>query len=307
MRRTLLIGSLCLVMAVPVAPALAGKKHKKPNGLGPVVTASQTGPVVSTPAESSAASATCPARLQAVGGGFSAPFTSGGALVVTESYRSSRRSWHVAATLVSGTGAATAYAYCRRKTLPVTDVAATGTLASGPGESTRVEADCAPGAVAISGGFQMTSGPLPAHLPIPQESIGGGPMRGGTPSVGHWDVVAQNSNTGTQTITAHVYCATGIKAPALRQDQGSATVPVFGAVTEGSACPLKPKRKGKRREKKTRRILSAGAFYSPFAPGTAVLPVHTESRIVGKRFIDKAVNGGAGTGTLTVQSQAMCF
>jgi hypothetical protein len=35
--------------------------------------------------------------------------------------------------------------------------------------------------------------------------------------------------------------------------------------------------------------------------------VHTDSRIMGKAFIDTAVNGGAGSGTLTVPSQAICF
>jgi hypothetical protein len=306
MRRFLVL-TCCLALAVSASPASA-KKHKKPKGLGPVVTETATGPTATTPGTSSAASATCPSGLQAVGGGFSAPFTSTGALVVTESYRDSRRSWRVSAVVVSGTGAATAYAYCRSKTLRVTDVAQTGTLASGPGENKLVEADCAPKAVALSGGFQMTSGPVPAHLPIPEESIGGGPVRGGTPPVGYWDVVAQNSNTGAQTITAHVYCATGIPVPAFRQDQGTATVPVLGSLTQTSVCPPAPKAKKKGKKRKGRRaapLLSAGAFYSPFAPG--VLPVHTDSRIVGSGFIDTAVNGGSVTGPMTVQSQAICF
>jgi hypothetical protein len=304
MRRFLLL-TCCLALAVSASPASA-KKHKRPKGLGPVVTATAAGPTATTPGSTSAASATCPSGLQAVGGGFSAPFTPAAALVVTESYRSSRSSWHVSGVVVSGAGAATAYAYCRRKTLAVTDVAVTDTLASGPGESKLAEADCAPKAVALSGGFQMTSGPVPAHLPIPEESIGGGPVRGGTPPVGHWDVVAQNSNTGAQTITAHVYCATGIRVPSFRQDQGSATVPVLGSLTETSVCPRAPKaKKSKKKGKRPKQLLSAGAFYSPFAPG--VLPVHTDSRIVGNGFIDTAVNGGSVTGTMTVQSQAICF
>jgi hypothetical protein len=290
------------------ASALAKKKHKKPKGLGPVVTATATGPVITTPATSSGASATCPTGLQAVGGGFSAPFMPSGAMVVTESYRSTPRSWHVSATLVSGSGAATAYAYCRRKTLSVTDVAASATLPSGPGQTTLVEADCSPSAVAISGGFQMTSGPLAAHLPIPEESIGGGPGPGGAAPVRNWHVVAQNSNTGAQTITAHVYCATGIKVPVFRQDQGSLTVPPFGSLTETSVCPgpAKPKQGKKKKRKKPKR-LSAGGFSSPFTPGSGVLPVYTDSRIVGTGFLDTAVNGATGTGTLTVESQAICF
>jgi hypothetical protein len=304
-RGLVLIVSLALVLAA--APAEGKKKHRKP-GLGPVVTATATGPVVTTPAGLSSASATCPGGLQAVGGGFSAPFTTSNALVVTESYRSAPDTWHVAATLVSGNGAATAYAYCRHKTLRVTDVAATETLPSGPGESKLVEADCEPGAAALSGGFQMTSGPLQGHLPIPEQSIGGGPVPGGTPPVGNWRVVAQNSNTGAQTITAHVYCARKIAVPAIRQDQGSGTVPVGGSLTETSFCPSHKvsKKKGKKPGKRRRaRLLSSGGFYSPFAVG--VLPVHTDSRIAGGGFIDTAVNGGSVTGPMTLQSQAMCF
>jgi hypothetical protein len=294
----------CCLALVFAAPPASAKKHKKPTGLGPVVTATASGPSVTAPGTASEATATCPSGHQAVGGGFSAPFTRTGALVVTESYRSSRRAWHVSAVLVSGAGAATAYAYCRDRTVPVADVAETGTLAGGSGQSKLVEADCAPNTVAISGGFKMTSGPLPAHLPIPEQSIGGNPGRRGTPPIGHWSVVAQNSNTGAQTITAHVYCATGIARPAFRQDYGSTAVPVLGSLTETSACPRPPKAK-KKRLKRPKRALSAGAFYSPFSFG--VLPVHTDSRIVGSGFIDTAVNGGSVTGNMTVQSQAICF
>jgi hypothetical protein len=82
-------------------------------------------------------------------------------------------------------------------------------------------------------------------------------------------------------------------------------VPVGGSLTETSACPKvkKVKKPGKRR--KPARLLSSGGFYSPFAIG--VLPIHTDSRIVGGAFIDTAVNGGSETGPMTIQSQAMCF
>lgn len=301
---------LLVAAAIALSPAAAiAKKQKKQVKLGPVVTATATGPVATTPATTSDATATCPSGLQAVAGGFSAPFGSSGALVVNESYRSAPGSWHVSGTLVSGTGAATAHAYCRRSTLRVTDVSQTGTLPSGGGQSARIEADCAPRAVAISGGFQMTSGPQPAHLPIPEESIGGGPVRGATPPVGNWQVVAQNSDTGEHTITTHVYCASGIKVPAVGQALGTATVPFLGSLTETSVCPPagRMKGKGKKGRQSSTPLLSGGAFYSPFTVGTGVLPVHTDSRIVGNGFIDAVVNGGSVPGTMTAQSQAMCF
>jgi hypothetical protein len=105
---------------------------------------------------------------------------------------------------------------------------------------------------------------------------------------------------------------TGIKLPAFRQDQVTATVPHLGALTAASSCPAakKPKKKGKKKPKKTpAQLLSAGAFYSPFTPGsTSVFPLHTDSRIVGNTFIDTAINVGSDpSGPMAVQSQAMCF
>lgn len=171
-----------------------------------------------------------------------------------------------------------------------------------------VEAACAPKAVAISGGFEMTSGPPAGHLPIPEQSIGGGPFSGGNKPVRNWRVVAQNSKTGAQTITAHAYCATDIPVPAFRHNQVTATVPHLEALSESSRCS-KAQRRMKKGKKTPKRALSGGGFYSPFAPGTAVLPVHTESRIVGRTFVDTVVNGGppGGSGPLTLQAQAICF
>jgi hypothetical protein len=303
-----LVAAFVLVLAP--SSALAKKKHKKPKTLGPVVTVAATGPTVSTSGDFSVADATCPAGLQAVGGGFSAPYDgTTAAFVVTESYRSSPSTWRVRALDGDGVGAATAYAYCRRNNKVITDVTASATTASGFGQNAKAQALCSPGVAAISGGFQITSGPG-ATTAVPTESIGGGPTPGGIPSVGNWSVGAQNISS-SETITAHVYCMAGIKLPAFQQVQNSATVGRLGSVTASANCPPapKPKKKGKKKKKKKKpaQLLSAGAFYSPFPPGSSmVFPIHTESRIDGSGFIDRAINNGSG-GTLTVQSQAMCF
>jgi hypothetical protein len=303
---------LCLLLALPATPALAKKKHKKPKGLGPVVTATAAGNTASTPGQISNADAVCPSGLQAVGGGFSTPYDAANAVEVTSSYRSSASTWSVSGVDAIGSGAVTSYAYCRRSKPAITDFSASSPLASGFGHNTLVEADCPPGVPAVSGGFQTTTGPLAAQAVTIESSAGGGPVAGGTPSVGYWRVAAQNNASGAQTVTAHVYCMSGIKVPAFRQDQGSATVPQLGSFSQSSSCPATPKpkkaKKGKKkRKKRPPQLLSAGAFYAPFTPGaTEVIPVHVESRIVGGAFIDRAVNAGFG-GTLTVQSQAMCF
>lgn len=309
MKRALLI-SFCLLLVLPAAPSLAKKKHKKPQGLGPVVSATSTGPVVTT--GTSTASATCPAGLQAVGGGFSAPYDGTNFILVTQSYRSAPDAWQVTGLNEGGSGAATAYAYCRRATKPITEGTGTATIPSGFGHSAQAEADCPPGVAAISGGFQITNGSAPGQSGIPEWSIGGGPVAGGTPAVGNWMVAAQNAASGAETITAHVYCMAGIKVPVFQQVQSSAIVPLLGSLTETAGCPPAPKVKKtkskKKRRKKPAASLSAGAFYSPFTPGgTMVVPVHIESRIVVSGFVDRVLNAGTQTGTLTAQSQAMCF
>jgi hypothetical protein len=299
------------LLALAPASALAKKKHKKPKSLGPVVTVTATGSTATSSGQFSVAEATCPSGLQAVGGGFSAPFNGlTAAFVVTESYRSSPTTWRVRALDGDGVGAATAWAYCRRNNRTITDATATATVPSGATQNAKAQALCPPGVPAISGGFQITTGPGSA-LAVPMESIGGGPTPGGTPPVGNWSAVAFNVSTPSQTITAHAYCMAGIKLPAFRQDQASSLVPHLGTLTATSSCPAvkKPKKGKKKRKKKPAQLLSAGAFYSPFTPGSSsVVPVHTDSRIVGNGFIDTAVNAGsAPSGTMTVQSQAMCF
>jgi hypothetical protein len=292
----LLIGTVALALLPASAVA---KKQKKPVKLGPVVTATATGPVATVPAGSSDATATCPNGLQAVGGGFSAPFGSSGGMIVSSSYRSAPDSWQVSGTLVQGTGAATVYAYCRRNTLRISDFSATGTLPSGGGQSKLVEAECPAKAVAISGGYQMTTGPQPAHLPIPEASgLGSAP--------GSWQVIAQNSDTGEHTITAHAYCATGIRAPAVGQALGSATVPFLGSLSETSQCAGAPASK-KKGTKRPAQLFSGGGFNSPFTVGIGVLPVHAESRIAGSGFVDTIVNGGSSAGPTGTLSQAICL
>ena len=310
MRRTaILVG--CALLLLPASSALAKKKHKKPKGLGPVVTATATGNVVGNAGDISTADAVCPAGLQAVGGGFLTPYSGSSALEIVASYRSSVSTWRASAVDAIGAGSVTSYAYCRKATPAIADISASAPVASGFGHNVLVRAECPPGVAAVSGGFQTTTGPLPAQAVTTESSVGGGPVPGGTPGVGYWDVTAQNNASGAQTVTAHVYCMAGIRVPAFRQDQASAFVPQLGSFSQTSSCPPAPKtkkaKKGKKRKRKPAQLLSAGALYSPFPPGDpSVIPVHVESRIVGTGFIDRAVNAGTG-GTMTVQSQAMCF
>jgi len=297
----LILAAASLAVALTATPALAKKAKKK--GLGPVVTATASGPVVSV-GGTSTASAVCPPGLQAVAGGFEVPFNAAGHLVATESYRSAPNTWRVSAFNGGGTGSATAYAYCRRSSKSITDAIGTATVSGGYAHNTLAKADCPPGIPVVSGGFQITSGPASTDEAVPEESIGGGPVAG-TPSVGYWDVAVKNNGTAAQTVTAHVYCMAGIKVPAFRQDETSALLPNLGTLSQSSSCRARKsgKKKGKKRPA---RPLSSGAFYSPFPLDANVFPVHTRSLIVGGGFLDTAVNAGQG-GPVSIQSQAMCF
>ena len=117
----------CGILALGASPALA-RKGKKRAGLGPVSTVNATGPTVPTGSMSTAI-ATCPSGKQAASGGFSAPFGATSNVVVTDSFRSSPRSWTVIGVPEAGTsGAATAYAYCRQTTKTIMDVGGTGVV-----------------------------------------------------------------------------------------------------------------------------------------------------------------------------------
>src|SRR3954447_17164141 len=110
MRRTLPLLA-CLILALVPAGAQAKKKHKKP-GLGPVVTVTAVGNTATGNGAISTATAFCPPGLQAVGGGYTAPFVTASRLAVLDSFRSAPVSWTVNGITNSTSGAATSFVYC---------------------------------------------------------------------------------------------------------------------------------------------------------------------------------------------------
>src|SRR5262245_12849864 len=127
----MLVTVACLSVAVFAAPAEAKKKHKK-KGLGPVVTATATGNPTNSDGQVSTAVASCPSGKQAVGGGYTLPPVTGvNRLFVVSSERSGTQAWTVTALNKDGSGAVTAYAYCRNSNRAVTDVVGAATVPSG--------------------------------------------------------------------------------------------------------------------------------------------------------------------------------
>jgi hypothetical protein len=303
-KRSLLI-ALCLLVALPVAPALAKKKHKKkPVKLGPVVTVTATGNTAAARGQASTATATCPGGKQVVGGGFSAPLAEGAAVVVHSSYRSSASAWTVEGLNENGSGAVTAYAYCRNASPPVSDVSTSATL-SATGETKTLTPACPSGTSLIGGGFQSTT-PGDAVV-FPQQNIALSPQT--------WTVTGVENQDGAITLTAHAYCLPKIRAPALVAGTGSGSGGGFAgaSATTVPSCPApkKPKKgkKGKKkRKKKPAQLLSAGGFAASPINGLTTAPVMVfgESRVEGSSWLSSAVNAVESPGSFTLTSQGFC-
>ena len=291
MKRALaLVVSLILVL---VPASAAAKKHKR-HGLGRVVTATATGNTVSAPGQESIATATCPPRLFAVGGGFQAPITAISSMVVHDSYRSSAQAWTAAGRAFSGTSAVTAYAYCRRAAKhPISDVTGTASVAASgaPGTAT---ATCPSGRL-IGGGFQSTVGPGNAQVALVEVNA--------STSSSTWTTTAVANGSGPQTLTAHAYCMRRVRAPVLVSASSSGNVALRESVTATTPrCPISKKK----RKRRPRRRLSAGGYSSSIGTPTGPVGILSESRLGPVGWIATDVNGTT-PGTISVTSQGICF
>lgn len=295
MRRTIPLLA-CAVLVLTPATATAAKK--KP-GLGPVVTATAVGNTASGPGSISTATATCPSRLQAVGGGYSAPFVTTSRVAVVDSFRSGLRSWTVDGIVNNFPGAATSFVYCRRNNRTVTDVTALVSVSGTNGANATASATCPTGTQLIGGGFQSTHGPAPTALLAATTDMSVGPAV--------WSVTVFNNGTAApQALTAHAYCMTGIRAPRILSSTASSTVPPLGGTS--ATTPACPRAKKTKKHKKPARRLSDGGFSTP--PPTSPskpIPLFTDTRIAGRGWLATAVDAGGPGGTLTVTSQGICF
>jgi hypothetical protein len=286
-----------MLLLVP-ASALAKKKHKKPVKLGPVITATATGTPITS--GTTTATATCPSGKQAVGGGFSVPLSGGNELFVTSSFRSAPNAWTVVALHSDGSGAATAFAYCRNANKVITDVTATGTVPAGAGTVGDATAGCPAGTKLVSGGVEVHNGASPGDYALPTSNlaINTSPL---------WMVQAVNNDEGAHTFTVHAYCMRGIAAPRFVDAHSDPVLAQNATGTLSSpACPApkKAKKGKKKRKKQPAQLLSAGGFASQ---ATVPIEIFSDSRIDGNVWLNSGVNETVPTGAIHLTSQGICF
>jgi hypothetical protein len=291
----------CLVLALTASPALAKKKHKKPVKLGPVVTATAIGATATASSPVSTATAACPRGKQAIGGGFSAPVAPGSALIVHDSYLSALGSWTVTGQVADGSGAVTAYVYCRNSAVALIADVSNSTSLHFSGDQQTVTSSCPAGTRLIGGGFQGTVPAANDAVIAPQVNQATSPST--------WTVTGVQNQDGTLTMTAHAYCMTRIAAPLIVNQPSSGTVAQFGPLSAATpACPVakKGKKGKKKRKKKPARLLSAGGFATSLFTGGSPLMVLGQSRIDNGRWFASAVDATNATGPATITSQGIC-
>ncbi len=193
----------CLLLCAPAAEA--AKKKKAPRKPGAVVTRSAQASVV--PHKVGIATATCPGKTRAVGGGFEAAPGGIEPTLVTSSRMVSAKSWSASAIrnapLTTADGVVTAFVRCRLAAPKLTAISATAVLpaATTPGSvgAATATASCPPKLKVVAGGFETSVDPVTTLGAIPQESRRLGKRA--------WQASAVHSNTTAKTVAAYAYCA----------------------------------------------------------------------------------------------------
>jgi hypothetical protein len=140
--------------------------------------------------------ATCAPGRTAVSGGFYAPLTEfGPVMVALDSTREGTRQWRLRARNLGGDGTATAYVYCAQNDPGLVTRSAQFTVPGG-GNRGAATAQCEPGEEAVAGGFDSPD----ANTYV---------MASRRTSLNTWKVAFYNSGADPLQYTAFVYCEQG--------------------------------------------------------------------------------------------------
>jgi hypothetical protein len=279
-----LLTLLVAVLMLSSAAAFAAKKPQRLKQAG--ATASATGSF-----NIAQATATCPARTHAVGGGYvtSIPSIPNHWLNVYESQRISRKQWRVSGVEyfpAPATDSLVAYAYCesvKRKVITArTSVPLTSTLHG----TSSVLALCPAGTRSLSGGFSTPASTSAAASYVSRSTAAGG---------NGWVVDATNLNgTSARTVVSSVYC---VKAGAHKLRFGDVAV-VGSANAVGFNAMTPPCPKGT--------IVRGGGFAtSTPVGGLQATALVYASRRAGSTWLSSASTSGNATSS-TLVSTAIC-
>jgi hypothetical protein len=277
----------CSALLFSSAQALAQKKAKKPPKLGAVVTRTATVQGAS-PNSRVTATASCPGKRRAFGGGFSTSPSNfpASTMIPVSSQRSGQRSWTVTGWSFAGSTTITVYVYCR-KASKITEVAASAPLPGQVFGAGTASAQCPKKRRLISGGFTSAFGTLGSETAVTYAS-----------SVANraWTVSAINNDATPRNITAYAYCAKKAEvATRIVSGQNTAVISSNSAVSATSQpCT------GKRR-------LSGGGFaVSPRPAGGGIIPVVTENRLNGGAWLTTVSNASGSPTSTTATAQGAC-
>ena len=300
---------LALLAAILISPVAEAKKKPKP----PAVSV-RTATASTTAADQVAsATATCPVRTIALGGGFALPFVQtpssvSDIVLLYESRRSGPRSWTASGgRLDSGSpGPAlelTAYVTCRapllaaktkpkkkaetakqkKRRLTLTEVSSTSASVGENGQ-VATSASCTGGRRALSGGFSSAPLPMTAAgdaFPVINSSLRTAP--------GIWTASMTNVGEAPRSLTAYVYCASGATSSELAGASPLPETPSFANLGKATgASPACPKR---------RRVV-AGGFNGPFS-FIGARPFITGSVPQGAAWSTSAINLSPTAGAVT--------
>jgi hypothetical protein len=280
--------SLCL-MLVAGGAAEAKKKGKKPKKPGPVVTRSATSTVAGKGLIATA-TATCPGKTKAVGGGYAAtPSTNNGFMIVYESQKVGQNAWRASAQSFDfgapDSVSITTHAYCRRRapatttaqlTVPTPALQLLGPIAT---------ANCPPNRRAVAGGFST-------NPPINVNQISNLVTHSLPTGTGGWfsQVVSQASSA----VTSYVYCARQKKGPSLATGAAPANAVAESGSTATASCTGK-------------RVATSGGFSQL---GIDADPGHYffvyESQASGRDWRASGIRAGTAGVPVTLGSTAFC-
>lgn len=289
--RAVVLVAVALTALVPLAGAAEAKKKAKKKKLGPVVTRTN----VATGSGDGAiviATAVCPGKSRATGGGFEVPPASPGNFTyVFESLKVGQNAWRVSAQMLDSppadTTTLTASVYCRKGAAKTSTGSATSATPAGLLLGPTVPATCPGGRKPVAGGWAT---PPPVAVGVPKNIMVASARSGAA-----WQSTVISSTAGPSSLTSYVYCAKQKKGLKEAVIPGSPVSTDYAQSTATAACPGS-------------RSVTAGGFSQSgvsLAPPIGFMIPFRSQRLAQGAWVVASVYGGSGA-VVSLNSHAYC-